>query len=278
MVLSSQGDVYVLGDNSFSQHGMEDLPPACSRDELKQAMLDKRNNKESGRPEIFLSYHKATPIRFPTQDKIEYIACGGEHLFARTTLDEVYGWGRNDEGQVGVGYLAEKITSPVMIEALNFTALTQISCGDNYSAVVTKYGEVFVAGSLEGGKLGLGKGQKHGAQLKFRRIENLPDIDYIATGVDHMLAISRYDASNPDKWSGRTYAWGRNDHGQLGIGSTDPKYEPTPTSQGNGERFVKVACGTNFSLAMTSGKKLFFWGNMKYCGKHDQKKDLLEPT
>jgi len=29
---------------------------------------------------------------------IIYIACGGEHFFAQTALDDIYGWGRNDEG------------------------------------------------------------------------------------------------------------------------------------------------------------------------------------
>jgi alpha-tubulin suppressor-like RCC1 family protein len=74
---------------------------------------------------------------------------------------------------------------------LSFKNIKQIECGDNYSAGLTIYGEVYVAGSLEGGKLGLGKGQRKGYQLDFKRIEKLPDIDKISCGVDHMLAISR---------------------------------------------------------------------------------------
>lgn len=31
-----------------------------------------------------------------------------------------------------------------------------IACGDNYSAAVSAFGEIFVTGNLEGGKLGLG--------------------------------------------------------------------------------------------------------------------------
>lgn len=55
--------------------------------------------------------------------------------------------------------------------------------GDNYSAALTIYGDVMVAGSLEGGKLGLGKGQRRGYQLLFKRVPNLPEIDYISCGV-----------------------------------------------------------------------------------------------
>lgn len=40
--------------------------------------------------------------------------------------------------------------------------IKQIECGDNFSAALSTYGELYVAGSLVGGKLGLGKGNKQG--------------------------------------------------------------------------------------------------------------------
>lgn len=209
MSLTSFGEVYILGDNTFGQHAKE-------KDELtKKSGAELAKIKASG-IEQFTSYAKPSLIAFPTIDKIEYIACGGEHLFAKTSLDEIYGWGRNDEGQVGVGFLTEKITQPMFIKLLSYKGIKQIACGDNYSAALTMYGEVYVAGSLEKGKLGLGKGQKKGYQLQFRTIEDLPEIDYIACGVEHMLAISRYSpealasGSNKLGGTGKTYAWGKN--------------------------------------------------------------------
>ena len=123
----------------------------------------------------------------------------------------------------------------------------QICCGDNYSAIVTIYGEVFVAGSLEGGKLGLGKGQKRGYQLLFRQIPNLPEIESVSCGVQHMLAISR---KTEDPKSGGTYSWGKNHRGQLGIGSKDNLYSPQEVSGGI-ERLQKVCAGHNFSLGLS---------------------------
>lgn len=218
LALTSTGDVYVLGDNSYGQHGVEELPAKVGQ----TAAAEERKRQGFG-PGAVISL-----IRFPfqTQDRIEYIACNGEHLFAKSALDEIYGWGRNDEGQLGVGFLTEKIAEPMFIKDLSYKGIRQISCGDNYSAALTIYGEVFVAGSLEGGKLGLGKGQKRGYQLNFRAIKNLPEIDYIACGVQHMLAISRYNAEadpsgKPSKQTGKTYAWGKNQRGQLGIGNKE---------------------------------------------------------
>jgi alpha-tubulin suppressor-like RCC1 family protein len=40
------------------------------------------------------------------------IACGGDHMFAVLSNDKVFGWGRNDEGQLGLGILSESIKRP----------------------------------------------------------------------------------------------------------------------------------------------------------------------
>ena len=84
-----------------------------------------------------------------------------------------------------------------------------IGCGDNYSAAVSAYGEVYVTGNLDGGKLGLGQALKKGFLLNFTLIQNLAPIKQVACGPNHMLAISEYNPENPIK-DGSCYAWGRN--------------------------------------------------------------------
>lgn len=98
------------------------------------------------------------------------MACGGDHIFAKSQLDDIYGWGRNDEGQLGVGFLSDKVEAPTLIKDLCYKGVKQICCQDNYSAALSIYGTVYVCGSLSGGKLGLGRGQKRGYQLTFRAI------------------------------------------------------------------------------------------------------------
>jgi alpha-tubulin suppressor-like RCC1 family protein len=75
-------------------------------------------------------------------------------MFAVTGTQELYGWGRNNEGQLGLGIISEYIHEPTMIRDLE--SISTAYCGDNYSACVSAYGEVYVTGSLEGGKLGQG--------------------------------------------------------------------------------------------------------------------------
>lgn len=74
---------------------------------------------------------------------------------------------------------------------------------------------------------------------------------------------------------GKTFAWGRNHRGQLGIGSKENQYSPQVIDNAK-ERFIKVACGYNFSLGLSAGNRVYFWGNFKYSGNAGRG-DLDEP-
>lgn len=44
-------------------------------------------------------------------------------MFARSSLDKVFGWGRSDEGQLGVGLITEKIDRPMLVKDLSFQGI-----------------------------------------------------------------------------------------------------------------------------------------------------------
>lgn len=77
----------MLGSNNFGQHCRDELPKS-------QNIID--DIKDKG----FTQFSQASIIPFNVgpHEIIEYVACGAEHMFAKTRLDEIYGWGRNDEG------------------------------------------------------------------------------------------------------------------------------------------------------------------------------------
>ncbi|RFC46136.1 MAG: Alpha-tubulin suppressor/Alpha-tubulin suppressor/Alpha-tubulin suppressor/Alpha-tubulin suppressor [Verrucomicrobia bacterium] len=70
----------------------------------------------------------------------------------------------------------------------------------------------------------------------------------LASGGGHTLAI---------KVDGSLWAWGRNDKGQLGDGSTSSKNAPVRIGE---ESWVAVAAGYNFSLAIKRDGTLWAWG------------------
>ncbi|RWS18832.1 E3 ubiquitin-protein ligase HERC2-like protein, partial [Leptotrombidium deliense] len=79
-------------------------------------------------------------------------------------------------------------------------------------------------------------------------VESLKSKRIVSVAVDalHCLAVTD---------NGQVYAWGDNDHGQQGNGSTNANRKPT-LIQGI-EAITHVACGTSHSFAWTGGVAKF---------------------
>ena len=71
----------------------------------------------------------------------------------------------------------------------------------------------------------------------------------IAAGTDHNLALDQ---------QGNLWAWGRNDYGQIGNGTTID--QPTPVQIMRGHKFKKISAGNNISAAIDVDGYLYVWG------------------
>ena len=73
----------------------------------------------------------------------------------------------------------------------------------------------------------------------------------IACGGIHSLAIKKSDSTG--------LAWGLNNDGQLGVGTTDA-FLPNPTPLASGAALTAIAAGAFHSLAIRSGGAPLAWG------------------
>lgn len=58
------------------------------------------------------------------------------HSFAVTADGEVYAWGRNEKGQLGIGHAMDRKT-PTLVEGLKDKFIVQAACGRNHSLFLT---------------------------------------------------------------------------------------------------------------------------------------------
>ncbi|XP_068741343.1 probable E3 ubiquitin-protein ligase HERC1 [Montipora capricornis] len=91
----------------------------------------------TGQPEGRLrSQNKPLQVPALASHFIEDIAVGAEHVLVLTSSGDVWGWGNNAEGQLGLGNNTTQ-RQPVILPNLRGKNITQISAGRNHSAAWT---------------------------------------------------------------------------------------------------------------------------------------------
>jgi alpha-tubulin suppressor-like RCC1 family protein len=131
------------------------------------------------------------------------------------------------------------------------------ACSYFHTVVVTAEGELFTCGRNDFGQLGLGDGVDRSVPSRVVSLQGLL-VRAVSCGQHHtVVAVA----------AGGLYAFGKNDHGQLGIGneSTSPVREPTRVS-GDLETasVTSLACGYYHTVAVTEQGAVYAFGRNEY--------------
>ena len=87
--------------------------------------------------------------------KIKSISSGAHHNVILTESNQIYVWGKNDWGKLGLGSNNDQ-TKPTLLELNLASKIKLIKCGSNTTMVITECGECYVCGKNGSGQLGLG--------------------------------------------------------------------------------------------------------------------------
>ena len=193
--------------------------------------------------------------------KVVEISAGSEHSAALTSDGGLYCWGSNAKGQCGLGKGVPFMTvlTPKFVASFLGVSIKRVSCGARFTAAVTTEGEVWTWGEGQCGQLGCGRHTKKMtpqlAAPKSLSSDNNGFVD-VQCGWSHCLALSN---------SKEIFAWGLNAHGQLGLGDINARDRPTKvdviTGNNVNAEFSQIACGKNYSAALTLSGELYAWGS-----------------
>ncbi|HEV3292287.1 MAG TPA: hypothetical protein VG123_25200, partial [Streptosporangiaceae bacterium] len=118
----------------------------------------------------------------------------------------VWAWGDNRFGQLGDGTTTTRL-APVQVTGL--TGVTQVAASCDHSLALRSDGTVWAWGGNGAGELGRGTVTDH--EVTAAPVIGLTGVTKIAAGCEFSLAL---------RSDGTLWAWGYNNVGQLGIGST----------------------------------------------------------
>ena len=178
------------------------------------------------------------------------LAAGGYHGLAITrNPGTVYVWGRNDDGQLGLGHY-NNVTRNAQVMALPTSSFTAVAGGLGHSLVLKMDGTVWAWGRNDFGQLGTGNTVSTNLPVQ---VGGLNNIVAIAAGKLHSMALDS---------NGRVWTWGYNNAGQLGQGTQDTSAHPTPTMVGGLTSVVSISAHANSdsSYVIRSNGAVQCWG------------------
>ncbi|XP_021116719.1 E3 ISG15--protein ligase HERC5-like isoform X2 [Heterocephalus glaber] len=209
------------------------------------------------------------PARFQSilQEKnVIHIACGDYHSLALLKGGELFAWGQNLHGQLGVGRMFSSTPKPQAVQSLTGVPLIQISAGGAHSMALSMSGNVYSWGGNDCGQLGLG----HTKNTDSPSLVEVPDnqkVECVACGGAHTALLTQ---------DGLMFTFGAGKHGQLGHNSTKNELRPCLVTELSGNRVTQIACGRWHTLAYASDlDKVFSFGfgeegQLGNGGKHNQ--------
>jgi alpha-tubulin suppressor-like RCC1 family protein len=239
---------------------------------------------------------RLTPDRVGTATDWSQVACGAWHTIATRDDGTLWAWGGNGWGQAGPSSVGSHLLSPRQIGSS--TAWAAVACGWYHDLAVKTDGTVYAFGSNFYGQVGLGfpnyrnapsqvgtaagwttvsTSSRHAAGIHAGTLwtwgdnglgqlglgasgpGSAPSPVQVGTGSDWKAVAAAMMHTLAVKTDGTLWAWGDNDHGQLGIGAgygeTSPVQVTTETD------WSAVACAAYHSAALKDDGTLWMWGD-----------------
>ncbi|OWM76355.1 ultraviolet-B receptor UVR8 isoform X2 [Punica granatum] len=185
--------------------------------------------------------------------RIKQIACGDSHCLAVTMEGEVQSWGRNQNGQLGLGHTEDSLM-PQKIQAFRGLSVKMVAAGAEHTAAITDDGELYGWGWGRYGNLGLGDRNDRSIPEKVSSVHG-EEMVLVACGWRHTISVSA---------SGGLYTYGWSKYGQLGQGDFEDHLIPHKLEALRDSFISQVSGGWRHTMALTSDGKLYGWGWNKF--------------
>ncbi len=177
------------------------------------------------------------------QDWTKIFSAASGHSLAIKADGSLWSWGRNLDGQLGLGDTVNRHAPTQVGNEHNWVA---IGGGVNCSWALKADGSLWTWGANDDGQLGLGDTLQRYSPVQVGNSNKWVQVPY---SCNSFLGIQA---------DGSLWGWGANGSGNLGLGDTADRWNPTRI--GSEKDWVWVESGGN-SMALKSNGQLWGWGD-----------------
>lgn len=176
------------------------------------------------------------------------VSCGYRHAAVVTSDGNLWMWGNNERYQLSSSVnTTPQTTNPFKVPVNSLNNITKkVSCGKDYTCIITENGELFSCGANEYGQIGNGSITD---QSSFTTSSSYK-WKSVCAGEFHTVGVTteRFLVS-----------WGRNDYGQLGLNDTTNKLYPTKV--GSDADWKQVSSNGLHTVAIKTNGTMWAWGS-----------------
>lgn len=225
VAIDSDGTLWSWGKNTFSEAGTGNVTPVLT----------------------------PAKIAAVTGTKFTQVAAGVLSMYAVDVDGGLWTWGRDNVGQLGNTSAVGGTKVPTKLAGATWKT---VDAGDNHACGIRTDGSLWCWGSGDG----KWRGSTSYAAAPVRvHVAGESDattapttFTALSVGATHQVAISA---------AGDVYTWGAGTGGQLGLGNTSTKTQPTRvTFAGTTATFVDVAASVGTTYAVDAYGRLYAWG------------------
>lgn len=200
-----------------------------------------------------------TSVDFPEGQEFTQISAGGSHACALSGSGEVWCWGGDAYGQLGIDPSTpfERVARPTAALIPAGVDIVQVSSGGRHTCALAGDGTAWCWGEAALGQIGNGFTDVVADQLNLVPVPvTMPEghsFAGISAGWQHTCALG---------WDGSAWCWGSNEHGQLGNGGTDTRQDrPVRVAAPEGVVLTQISAGSDETCALTSDGSAWCWGS-----------------
>src|SRR5436190_157576 len=194
----------------------------------------------------------ALPVRVPFDPphaSFARLALGESHTCATTSVADLYCWGSDSSGQLGIKSQNDRRVSPTLVTGgIGFfwvAAGRAHTCAVGVPVSDSTY--VYCWGANDHGQVGDSTNVQRTAPVA---VAGGICFAVVTAGTNHTCAIATA--------TGRTYCWGDNTFGQVGDSSTTARNSPMPVA--GAHTFIEISAGGNHTCGVTGALEVYCWG------------------